>query len=113
MEDEEDEEDKEAEERYGLRYAIGIGGEKIQTSIYRVTNGFATILDEAPVRVRLETHCVSERAAFEEVARLCGHNINELPEEQKKKFYVRPCGSATTRAGTSRLFFLRKTACRG
>ena len=41
------------------------------------------------MRVRLETHCVSERAAFEEVARLCGHNnINELPEEQKKKFYV-------------------------
>jgi hypothetical protein len=86
--EDDDEDDDEAEEHYGLRNAIGIGGEKIRTSIYRVTNGFATIKDEVPVRVQLEVRCESEKAAYWEVARLCGHNIGNLPEEKQKCFRV-------------------------
>ncbi len=58
------------------------------TSIYRVINGFAHHKDLAPIHVRLVGRFESEKAAFVEVARLCGHIVSVLPKSEKHNFYM-------------------------
>ncbi len=64
----------------------GRSGVKVATTIYRITNGFASVLNDDDKHMVFVSRHESQTAAFVEVRRLCGVT-EQLSKEEELQYY--------------------------